>query len=55
MFPFIIGPAFHDHHHSVNVGNYSGSCYLWDLLMNTGEPFFSNYLKQNESLKKPID
>ena len=55
MLPFVIGPCYHDHHHSHNVGNYSGSCYLWDLVLGTGEHFFTEFLKSDkDSVKQKL-
>ena len=48
MLPFVLGPCYHDHHHSHNVGNYSGSCYLWDLMLGTGDHFFVDFLKDEK-------
>jgi len=31
--PLISGASFHDHHHSVNIGNFAGSCILWDVML----------------------
>lgn len=45
VLPFIKGAAYHDHHHSHNVGNYSGSLYLWDLMLDTNVPYMDNFLK----------
>ena len=46
--PFIVGPSYHDHHHSHNTGNFSGSCYLWDLMLDTGEDYFKVFLKEDK-------
>jgi methylsterol monooxygenase/4-alpha-methyl-delta7-sterol-4alpha-methyl oxidase len=45
VIPLISGPSFHDHHHSSNVGNYAGSCYFWDLMLDTSLPYFNEYLR----------
>ena len=45
VLPFIKGAAYHDHHHSHNVGNYSGSLYLWDLILDTNVPYMDDFLK----------
>ena len=44
MLPFVFGPTFHDYHHSKNVGNYAGSCYIWDAIFGTSKEFFSNFI-----------
>ena len=43
--PFISGPSYHDHHHSHNIGNYAGSCYLWDLALDSNTHYMDNFLK----------
>jgi sterol desaturase/sphingolipid hydroxylase (fatty acid hydroxylase superfamily) len=46
VLPFVFGSNYHDHHHSDNVGNMGGSCYLWDLMLDTNVPYVDKYLKQ---------
>lgn len=43
--PLVIGPSYHDHHHSHNVGNYAGSCYFWDLMLDTNTVYMDEFLK----------
>ena len=45
VLPLVSGPSFHDHHHSNNVGNYAGSCYLWDVLLGTSDHYFKVFLE----------
>lgn len=45
MVPFVTGPSYHDHHHSHNAGNFAGSCYLWDLMLDTNVPYMNDFLK----------
>jgi len=45
VLPFIAGPSHHDHHHSMNVGNYAGSCYLWDFALDTNVHYMDKFLK----------
>jgi sterol desaturase/sphingolipid hydroxylase (fatty acid hydroxylase superfamily) len=45
VIPFVSGPSYHDHHHSNNVGNFSGSCYLWDVLLDTNQEYMDDFLK----------
>lgn len=45
VLPFVGGPSFHDHHHSNNVGNYAGSCYLWDLMLGTSDHYWKQILE----------
>ena len=49
-----MGPSYHDHHHSHNVGNYSGSCYLWDLILGTGDHFFKQFLKEDSKITSKV-
>lgn len=35
IFPFIANTSHHDNHHSMNVGNFGGSCYFWDFVFDT--------------------
>jgi len=44
VLPLVTGPSYHDHHHSNNVGNFAGSCYLWDLIFNTNEEYMNNFI-----------
>jgi len=50
ILPLVSGPSFHDHHHSMNVGCYAGSCYLWDVLLGTSEHYFKGFL--NEKIER---
>jgi sterol desaturase/sphingolipid hydroxylase (fatty acid hydroxylase superfamily) len=45
VIPLVAGPSYHDHHHSHNVGNYAGSCYFWDLVLDTNVPYMDDFLK----------
>jgi hypothetical protein len=45
IIPFVTGPSYHDHHHSHNIGNFAGSCYLWDLMLDTNVPYMNDFLK----------
>ena len=45
VLPLVSGPSFHDHHHSHNVGNFSGSCYFWDLIFGTSAHYWQEELK----------
>jgi len=45
VLPFVMGPTYHDHHHSNNVGNFGGSCYFWDFVFDTNVIFMDNFLK----------
>jgi len=44
----VAGPSYHDHHHSKNVGNYAGSCYFWDIMLETGETYFDEMLAKQK-------
>lgn len=46
VFPFVCGASFHDHHHSVNIGNYGLSTYTWDLMFETGQPYLDDFLER---------
>jgi len=48
IIPLTTGSSYHDHHHSNNVGNYSGSCYFWDVVLGTAEDYFKVYLKDKK-------
>lgn len=39
MVPFVAEVSYHDDHHSVNVGNFAGSWYIWDVLYDTEGPY----------------
>lgn len=43
VFPLIADVSHHDHHHSMNVGNFGGSCYVWDVLFDTYVPYSKDY------------
>jgi sterol desaturase/sphingolipid hydroxylase (fatty acid hydroxylase superfamily) len=47
VLPFVSGASYHDHHHSHNVGNYAGSCYIWDLLLGTNKEYMKQWLKKD--------
>lgn len=48
ILPFIYGPSYHDFHHSKNVGNYSASIYVFELLTGTNKAFFDRVLGEKE-------
>lgn len=48
ILPFIYGPSYHDFHHSKNVGNYSASIYVFELLAGTNNAFFDRVLGEKE-------
>lgn len=48
VLPLVSGPSYHDHHHSNNVGNFAGSCYFWDLMLGTSDPYWKEYLKEKK-------
>jgi methylsterol monooxygenase/4-alpha-methyl-delta7-sterol-4alpha-methyl oxidase len=50
VFPFVCGASFHDHHHSVNVGNYGLSTYTWDLMFETGQPYLDDFLERKVNM-----
>ena len=39
----IANTSHHDNHHSKNVGNYGGSCYFWDLVLDTYTPYCKEF------------
>jgi methylsterol monooxygenase/4-alpha-methyl-delta7-sterol-4alpha-methyl oxidase len=39
LVPFSAGEAFHDYHHSENVGNYGSYFRIWDTLFDTNKDF----------------
>jgi sterol desaturase/sphingolipid hydroxylase (fatty acid hydroxylase superfamily) len=40
--PFTYGSAYHDFHHTKNVGNYATRMYLFELLLGTNDCFFNH-------------
>uniref|UniRef100_A0A7S3IH95 Fatty acid hydroxylase domain-containing protein n=1 Tax=Strombidium inclinatum TaxID=197538 RepID=A0A7S3IH95_9SPIT len=43
LIPFGTGPAYHDFHHSANVGNYSSFTSVWDTFWDTNTEFWEEY------------
>lgn len=46
ILPFVYGSSYHDFHHSKNVGNYSASIYVFELLAGTNKTFFDRVLAE---------
>lgn len=44
VLPFVAEPEFHDSHHSLNLGNFAGSFYIWDVLYGTAGPYLDEFL-----------
>ncbi len=44
VIPLVAEVEFHDNHHSLNVGNYAGSWYIWDVLLGTAGPYLDEFL-----------
>ena len=40
VMPFVAGPSYHDFHHSKNVGNFSGTNYIWDTIFHENDDYF---------------
>lgn len=47
VIPLVAEVEFHDNHHSLNVGNYAGSWYIWDVLLGTAGPYLDEFLGEN--------
>ena len=53
ILPFSSPAAFHDYHHTHNIGNFSSFFTFWDIMLSSGI-FFVDYLDQREMKKKNV-
>lgn len=53
VLPLVAEVEYHDNHHSLNVGNYAGSWYIWDVLFGTAGPYLDEFLAEEKG--KPSD
>ena len=58
LIPFSGSAAYHDFHHSANVGNYGSFFCIWDTVFGTNKPFFEyeaerrKFEQEQKKLKK---
>jgi sterol desaturase/sphingolipid hydroxylase (fatty acid hydroxylase superfamily) len=50
VLPLLSEVSYHDDHHSINIGNYAGTCYIWDVLFNTTGPTY-DFVKGDKKAK----
>lgn len=54
LIPFMgTNAAYHDYHHSKNVGNYSSFFTVWDTVFGRNADYYA-YLKEQQKLKEKI-
>lgn len=51
LIPFSGSAAYHDFHHSANVGNYGSFFSIWDTVFGTNKPFYE-HLAERETKEK---
>ncbi len=48
ILPLVSGAGFHDFHHTMNAGNFSGSIYFWDTVVGTSDEYWGMVEKKSK-------
>jgi len=51
LLPLSTSAAYHDFHHTHNVGNYSSFFSIWDTVFNSNKAFYEFYAKKDHAEK----